>query len=267
MTILITGARGGIGASLLRRLPDVRAASRAPDRLDFPAVQLDLANPSTFAPALAGVTGMFLYAEPTGIEDLLDAAVSAGVRRVVLLSSDSVTLPDAEHNALAQHHFLVERALLSAPLTATVLRPGGFATMTLGWAESVRTGRPVEQAYPDARLDVIHPEDIADVAELALSTGELDGETLSLGGPEVLSFRDQARILAEVLGREIELREPSRDQAVQQLRGHVPAPLAEAIVDYWAHLPGERARSVERITGRPGRTFRQWAMEYVAAFQ
>ncbi|MFD2466384.1 NAD(P)H-binding protein [Amycolatopsis silviterrae] len=263
MTILITGARGGIGASLLHRLPGVRAASRAPEQLDFPAVELDLANPATFAPALAGVTGMFLYAEPTGIEELLDAAVSAGVRRVVLLSSDSVTLPDAEHNALARHHLLVEQALRSAPLTSTVLRPGGFATMTLRWADFVRASRPVEQAYPDARLDVIHPEDITDVAELALSTGTLDGETISLGGPELLSFRDQAKILAEVLGREIKLREPTRHEAVQQL----PTPLAEAILDYWAQLPGESARGVERITGRPGRTFRQWATENLAAFR
>ncbi|WP_116200137.1 NAD(P)H-binding protein [Amycolatopsis circi] len=263
MTILITGARGGIGASLLRRLTDVRAASRAPQQLGFPAVELDLAKPATFAPALAGITAVFLYAEPTGIEELLDAAVSAGVQRIVLLSSDSVTSPDAEHNALARHHFLVEQALLATPLTSTVLRPGGFATMTLGWAESVRAGQPVGQAYPDARLDVIHPEDIADVAELALSTDALNGETISLGGPEVLSFRDQAKILAEVLGKEIELREPTRREAVQQL----PAPLAEAILDYWAQLPGESDRSVERITGRPGRTFRQWAMENVAAFR
>ncbi|GAA4536633.1 SDR family oxidoreductase [Amycolatopsis samaneae] len=277
MTILITGARGGIGASLLCRLHaaghDVRAASRAPEKLTpptgVPAVELDLTDPATFAPALAGVSEVFLYAEPTGIEELVDAAVSAGVRKVVLLSSDSVTLPDAEHNALARHHLLVERAVLAAPFVSTRLRPGGFATMTLGWAEAVRAGRPVEQAYPDARLDVIHPEDIADVAELALSTDTLDGETISLGGPAVLSFRDQLRTLAELLGRGIELRAATRAQAARQLGGHVPAPLVEAVLDYWARLPGESeaTRSAERITGRPGRTFRQWAAENLTGFR
>ncbi|MEU7146087.1 NAD(P)H-binding protein [Nocardia sp. NPDC046473] len=278
MTILITGVRGGIGAGLLRRLHtsghDVRAASRVPAKSDLPAavrvVELDLADPSTFAPALAGVTDVFLYAEPAGIEALLAAAVTARVRRVVLLSSDSVTLPTAERNALARHHLLVERALLAAPLTATLLRPGGFATMTLGWAESIRAGRPVEQAYPHARLDPIHPEDIADVAELALTTDTLDGETISLGGPQVLSFGDQVQTLGELLERRIELREPTREQAAEQLRGHVPAPLVEAVLDYWSQLPGkqtEAARSVERITGRPGRTFRQWATEHLAMFR
>ncbi|AQW55940.1 NAD(P)H-binding protein [Streptomyces violaceusniger] len=278
MTILITGSRGGIGAGLVHRLHtsgyDVRAASRAPEKADPPAgvtvVPLDLADATTFAPALAGVSSMFLYAEPTGIDELLDAAVSAGVRRVVLLSSDSVNLPNAEHSALARHHLLVERALRAAPLTSTVLRPGGFATMTLGWAESIRAGAPVEQGYPEARLDVIHPDDIADVAELALTTHTLDDETISLGGPEVVGFRDQARILGELLNREIELREAAPEQAAARLGSHVPAPLVAAVLDYWAQLSDgrcEASRSAEPITGRPGRTFRQWATENLAWFR
>ncbi|AEM87904.1 NAD(P)H-binding protein [Streptomyces violaceusniger] len=278
MTILITGSRGGIGAGLLHRLSasghDVRAASRAPEQADPPpgvtAVALDLADATTFAPALAGVTDVFLYAEPTRIERLLDAAVSAGVRRMVLLSSDSVNLPNAEHNALARHHLLVERALRAAPLTSTVLRPGGFATMTLGWAESIRADRPIEQAYPEARLDVIHPQDIIDVAESSLTTHALDGETISLGGPEVLSFRDQARILGDLLNREIELRAPAPEQAAAHLSAHVPAPFVAAVLDYWAQLSDRRieaSRTAERITGRPGRTFRQWVTENLASFR
>lgn len=278
MPILITGARGGIGASLVRRLHasgrDVRAASRAPEEAEIPAgvqaVALDLGDRTTFAPALAGVTDVFLYAEPAGIEALLEAAVSAGVRRVVLLSSDSVLLPDANRNALARHHLLVERAIRAAPLTATVLRPGGFATMALGWAAAIRAGRLVEQAHPAARLDVIHPEDIADVAELALTTSGLNGRDISLGGPEMLSFRRQMEILEELLDRPIGIYEPTRERAVEQMRGHVPAPLLEAVLDYWSQLPcdplaGER--SAERITGRPPRTFRQWADEHISEFR
>jgi hypothetical protein len=78
----------------------------------------------------------------------------------------------------------------------------------------------------------------------------------------VLSFRDQVRTLSELLDREIELREPTRSQAAQQMGSHVPAPFVPAVLDYWAQSPGELIEATccaERITGRPSRTFRQWA--------
>ena len=70
-------------------------------------------GPTTFAPALAGVADVVLYAEPTEIEALLSTAITAKVQRVVLLSSDSAALPDAEHNALARHHLRVQRCCVA----------------------------------------------------------------------------------------------------------------------------------------------------------
>lgn len=277
MTTLITGATGGIGASLVGRLASadqaVRAASRDPRKaagLGAETVELDLAAPETFDEALAGVDRIFLYAEPAAIEDFVDCAERAGVRRVVLLSSDSAELGNAERNSLARHHTDVEKALAGASFSTTVLRPGTFATMTLDWAYFVRAGVPVEQPFWGACLDVIHPEDIADVAECALTGDDLEGLVLPLGGPEVLSFHQQRDTLASLLGRGLDWREPSREQAVQHLSRHAPLALVDAILDYWSQLPRhhhEARRSVERITGRPGRTFREWAGERLDAFR
>lgn len=277
MSTLITGASGAIGRSLMRRLSDggraVRAGSRRPEHLRRPGVdvvELDLAAPSTFEKALVGVEDVFLYAEPAAIEPFVDSAGRAGVRRIVLLSSDSIDVVHPERNALARHHDAVEQALAEAACTTTILRPGGFATMALGWAPFIRAGRPVEQPFWDARLDIIHPEDIADVAELALTTGDLDGATVRLGGPEVLSFRDQLRVLADLLGRDLEHREPDRRQALRLMAEHVPAPLVDAVYEYWERLPRQdraATRSVEPITGRPGRTFGRWATENLSAFR
>ncbi|BBX32760.1 NAD dependent epimerase/dehydratase [Mycolicibacterium mageritense DSM 44476 = CIP 104973] len=277
MTTLITGATGAIGASLVRRLASadhaVRAGSRDPRKaagLGADIVELDLAAPKTFDEALAGVDRIFLYAEPAAIEDFVDCAERAGVRRVVLLSSDSVEMGNAEHNALARHHAHVEKSLGGASFSTTVLRPGTFATMTLDWASFIRAGVPVEQPFWGACLDVIHPEDIADVAERALTDDDLEGLVLPLGGPEVLSFHQQRDTLASLLSRELDWREPNREQAVQHLSRHAPLPLVDAILDYWSQLPRhdhEARRSVERITGRPGRTFRQWASERLDAFR
>ena len=277
MTTLITGATGGIGASLVGRLASVdhavRAGSRDPRKaagLGAEIVELDLAAPETFDEALADVDRIFLYAEPAAIEDFVDCAERAGVRRVVLLSSDSAEMDNAEHNSLARHHTDVETALAAASFSTTVLRPGTFATMALDWATFIRAGIPIEQPFWGACLDVIHPEDIADAAVRALIDDDLEGLVLPLGGPEVLSFHQQRDTLASLLERDLDWSEPSREQAVQHLSRHAPLPLVDAILDYWSQLPrhhDEARRSVERITGRPGRTFRQWAGEHLDAFR
>ena len=113
---------------------------------------------------------------------------------------------------------------------------------------------PVEQPFWGACLDVIHPEDIADVAVRALTDDDLEGVVLPLGGPEVLSFHQQRDTLANLLGRELQWREPGKEQALQDLSRHAPLPLVGAILDYWSQLPRhhyQARRSVERITGGP----------------
>ncbi|HEY4007350.1 MAG TPA: NAD(P)H-binding protein [Pseudonocardia sp.] len=278
MTTLITGARGEVGSGLLRRLHaaghDLRAASRAPEQVEVrtgvPVVPLDLADPATFAPALAGVTAVFLYAEPAGITELLADAAEAGVERIVLLSSASVAEPGGDTDPLAHHHLVVERALLRAPVGNTVLlRPGAFASNALNWARPIRAGEPVELAYPDARTAPIHAEDIVDVAELALTGDKLDGQAIALVGPESLSFREQLAVLAELLGRHIELRELTHGQAAARMAQHMPAPVAESLLGYWARSldgPASTADSAERITAR-ARPFATWARDHLATFR
>ena len=121
-----------------------------------------------------------------------------------------------------------------------------------------------------ACLDIIHLEDIADAAEPARVDDDLDGLVVPLGGPEVLSFHQQRDILASLLAQELPRRGPRREQAVQHLSRHAPLPLVDGILDYWSQLPrhhGAARRSVVRITGRPGRAFRQWAAKRLDAFR
>ncbi|MFJ6480938.1 MULTISPECIES: NAD(P)H-binding protein [unclassified Streptomyces] len=277
MTILITGARGKVGRAVIDRLHSaglpVRAASARPAELTVPAgietAELALDRPETFAAALRGVRQVFLYPEPAGIHDLIKAAEAAGVEHVVLLSSSSVLAPDAEDDPLASHSLKVERALADSGLTCTFLRPDAFASNSLGWAWPVGRSMPVQLAYPDAQIAPIHPEDIADIAALALTGDSLTGRALTLTGSESLSFREQLAVLSQTLGRTVPVERITRAEAEEQMGRHMPAPMASSLLDLWEaadHGPAVIGETTETLLGVPARTYRQWARENADAF-
>ncbi|MFJ8080719.1 NAD(P)H-binding protein [Streptomyces sp. NPDC096205] len=276
MTTLITGARGQIARSVLARLHSaglpVRAASARPAELTVPAgvevTELALDRPAGLDTALSGVRQVLLYPEPAGVHDLVKAAEAMGVEHIVLLSSASVLGPDAEHDPLARHSLLVERALADAAPTCTLLRPDAFASNALSWAYALGQG-PIQLAYPDAQLAPIHPEDIADIAVEALTGSSLTGRAVTLTGPESLTFRAQLAVLADVLGREIPVERISRAEAERQMGAHMPAPMVTSLLNFWAAADGTPAvvhDTTDSLLGRPARTFRQWAVENAAAF-
>ncbi|OKK14750.1 hypothetical protein AMK16_29855 [Streptomyces sp. CB00455] len=277
MTILVTGARGRVARAVLDRLHaaglDLRAASARPAELTVPSgvesAGLVLDRPETFAPALRGVRQVFLYPEPAGIDDLIEAAATAGVEHVVLLSSSTVLAPGAENDPLASHSLAVERALAGSGLTRTVLRPGAFTTNSLAWAHCIGRSMPVPLAYPDACTAPIHPEDIADIAVAALTGDTLTGRPVSLTGPEPLSFREQLAVLGDVLGREVAVRHITRAEAEREMGRHMPAPVASSLLDLWEAADGRPAALADTtatLLGRPARTFRQWARENAGSF-
>ncbi|MFI8390631.1 NAD(P)H-binding protein [Streptomyces sp. NPDC085540] len=277
MTILITGARGKVGQAVIDRLHSaglpVRAASARPAELTVPSgvetAELVLDRPETFAAALRGVRQVFLYPEPAGIHDLIKAAEAAGVEHVVLLSSSSVLAPDAEDDPLASHSLKVERALAGSGLTCTFLRPDAFASNSLGWTWPVGRSMPVQLAYPDAQIAPIHPEDIADIAALALTGDSLTGRALTLTGSESLSFREQLTVLSETLGRAIPVEPITRAEAEEQMGRHMPAPMVSSLLDLWEaadHGPAAIGETTETLLGVPARTYRQWARENADAF-
>jgi uncharacterized protein YbjT (DUF2867 family) len=274
MTILITGARGKIGRGVLLRLHAaghrLRASSREPQHLSVPTgvetVLLDLAKPDTFDAALNGVTRVFLYAEPEGIDSFVRAAETAGVHHVVLLSSSAALSPTAMDNPLGRHHVLVERALLASTIPVTLLRPDAFASNALGWLPAIQAGRPVEQAYPDANVAPIHEDDVADVALVALTTDRLTGQAVTLTGPRSISLREQIGVLADQLGRDVVVRELTRVEAEENMAHYMPTEFVTALLDFWAGAAEPATvNDAERVTGKPARTFEQWVEEHLAA--
>ncbi|WP_283632977.1 NAD(P)H-binding protein [Mycolicibacterium poriferae] len=204
--ILVTGATGNTGVSVVAGLRDrgdaVRAATRRPDPGDADAVRFDWFDPSTFAAALAGVRAIYLVA-PAGVADpapvvrpFLEQAAAGGVRRVVALSSSAVARGEP---LLGEIHALVVDLFSES----TVLRPSWFMqnfTADHALAEGIRRSREIVTATGDGRLGFIDAADIAAVAVEALVADRPVGDELVLTGPEALSYGHAAAIISDVLG-------------------------------------------------------------------
>lgn len=276
--ILVTGATGNVGrhlvAQLLKQGQAVRALTRNPEKAQLPegaeVVAGDLMDPAAVGRALEGVTSAFLFAVPGSAEGFLAAARAAGLRRVVFLSSGAVVDGvDRQADLIAEMHAEIERAIEATDLEWTFLRPSIFAANALQWAWSIRASASVSLPYPGSTGAPIDEADIAAVAVQALTTDRWVGRKLKLTGPESLSQADQVAILGDVLGRPISLVALDPAVAREQMERHVPLPIVAALFEIWAEAVGVTAPVtgvVAEITGRPARSFREWASAHRAAF-
>jgi uncharacterized protein YbjT (DUF2867 family) len=273
--ILVTGATGNVGGSVVRQLLDVgeniRALTRDPGAARLPTgvdvVGGDLADPSTLAGAFDGIDRMFLFPVPATAAAVTELAVRAGVRRVAVLSSSAVTQPG--DNMVSVMHRTVEDAVLRSGLDATFVRPGGFATNTLSWAPSVRAEGVVRAPYPGAAMNSIHEADIAAVATAALLDDKHAGAAYQLTGPASITQAEQVRAIAAATGREVRFEELTPERARAAMAQVMPAEIADLMLGYLAgsvDTVAEVLPTVEEVTGRPARTYAEWAADHAADF-
>jgi uncharacterized protein YbjT (DUF2867 family) len=156
----------------------------------------------------------------------------------------------------------MEDASTNSGIPWTFLRPGAFATNTLWWSASIRQEGVVRLPYPDAQTAPIHEADIAEMAVRALTGTGHEGRSYLLTGPESVTQRQQGESIDAALGGSVRLAEIGPDQVKDTL----PAPLLR----YFAASQGKPAEVspvFERVIGRPGRTFAQWAVDHAADFR
>ena len=113
---------------------------------------------------------------------------------------------------------------------------------------------------------VVDPRDVAAVAVEALLSGDHEGRTYTLTGPELLSVPDQAAQLAAELGREVRVVDvPLEVGREQMLAAGMDVSVVDVAIRGAALLRTGGAATltadVERVLGRPAGTFRAWARE------
>ncbi|MFB7379028.1 SDR family oxidoreductase [Kitasatospora purpeofusca] len=278
--IVVTGATGNIGRPLTRALADagerVTAVSRRPGPVPDGVRRLtaDLAEPATLDGVLTEARALFLLLSgdlhgPGGAPaELVRRAASAGVRRIVLLSTQGVVTRPFGPTRIAMRA-LEDLVRASVPEWA-IVRPGGFASNTLWWAESVRTGRLVAAPFGDVATPVVDPADIAEVAAACLLEDRHLGGAYELTGPEVISPRGQTAALSAALGVPLRFHELTREEAGAAMARSMPEELADDTLDILGAPSAAELRiapGVREVLGRDPRSFADWAARHVDAFR
>ncbi|WP_440104668.1 SDR family oxidoreductase [Streptosporangium sp. H16] len=272
MTVLVTGATGTVGRPLVEQLlaagHRVRALTRNPAKANLPAgaevVAGDLADTTTLPGAFSGADAAHLigfsgedFAPLTNGAEIVDLARKAGVRKVTVLKGDVTKSP-------------LEEAVEAGGLEWTHLAPVEFMSNALEWAESVRDEGVVREAFAGVRSAMIHEADIAAVAAVALTADGHAGQEYWLTGPQALTPPEKVRVIGDVLGREVRYIELTRDEVVAEWRR---TGYSDEDVEFFLTMrtnPPEAGYTVlptvEKVTGKPARTFAGWVRENAAAF-
>jgi len=227
-TVLVTGATGFIGHTLMQRLLEkrlrVHTLSRtlpeaSPDQADCVFFQGDIADSSLLARACAGVDTVFHLAgyahvnqhdtdelqriNVEGTRALLQAAIAAGVRRIVFFSSILAdTKLNPEDSAYGRSKLEAETLLLKAARAGEIevccLRPAnvyglGMKGNLMTMLRLVQRGLLPPLPVPSASLSLVGNRDLCEAALLAAEVPQAnaqvyavtDGKTYTMKGIEV----------------------------------------------------------------------------------
>jgi uncharacterized protein YbjT (DUF2867 family) len=282
MPILVTGATGTVGSSLVRQLlaaghrvraltrDPVAAVSKLPRQVEI--VQGDFSKPESLIPALTGVERMHLvaidgYGPLTTGPEILELAKQAGVRRVSHLGHNDESRGDDD--PLESDHRALHKSIENSGLDWTHIYPGEFMANTWEWVESIRTEDLVRAPFPNYRSAMVHEADIAAIAMAALLEEGHAGRTYAPTGPAPVRRADAVRLIGAAIGREIRFIELTPEQAREHWRDTYPEIVIEWFLEMGSSLDGNAVvlPDVEEVLGRPGRTFAEWAVDHADDFR
>jgi NADH dehydrogenase len=260
LKVLVTGATGYVGREVATAVAeaghDVSALARPGSEARVPAgttaVTGDVTDPASLADAVQGVDAVanlvaildgtdeqFEAVNAGGPRNVVAAAESAGVRRVLHMSAAGVTERNAPRTRYWRTKLAGKQAVMESGLDWTVFEPsfvfgkGGGALKTFEGLLRL----PVVAVIGDGRYRH-QPVWIGDVARafvVALERPETVGKRYELGGPQVFEFNELLDDLARITGRS-----PRR-------KIHVPVGLMKAQSTVLRHFPPPLKVTPEQI--------------------
>lgn len=276
-TVPVTGATGRVGRHVVDGLRttgvSVRALVRSPVTAGLPAdveiVRGDLRQPDTVAAAARGADAALLVWPSFAADGAAEvvAALAASADHLVYLSA--ARLQHDEEGPMPGGYADVEALIERSGASWTFVRAGGFAANTLEWAGQARAGDTVAVPFPAAARSLVDERDIADVVVAALTEPGHRGRAYAVTGPEVLSVAEQvAAVGAATRQAQLAVEQP-REQAERELAAALGDEFAAAAIAHHASLvdaPERATGDVQRVLGRPARTFAEWAETNATAY-
>ena len=275
--IVVTGGTGRVGRQVVAQLRErnlkVRVVSRRPGQpqAGVETAAADLADPASLEPALRGADALFLLWPFTSAE--LTATLAPQVAKLAARHVTRIVYLSAQPAAERPGSFwaLTERAIEESGAAWTFLRPVGFASNTLMWADQIRAGDVVRWPFGAAARSLIDERDIAAVAVEALTQDGHAGARYLLSGPAVLTQAEQLAAIGRAVGRDLTWEELPRAQAQQALAAAWGDPgFAASALDTWEQFvahPEVVTSTVRDLTGVPAHTFADWAAANAGAFR
>lgn len=269
MSIVVTGASGAFGKMVTQLLLEKMApaelilVTRKPDSLAHLAARGaqvrygDFDDRQSLQAAFAGGKRMLLISTLDVGEHrrrqhtaAIEAAVAAGVQHIAYTSSVGIH-PHSPAFVIADHLY-TEDLLRRSGVAFTSLRDSQYAEVivTMIAPLALASGKWVSSAG-EGRMAFVSKKDCVRVAAAVLTTPGHEGAIYEVTGPELLSFRDAARLASEVTGRHIEYVVVSHEEKQAEFdAAGIPRRYVEGMVhEHSGPWASEEMMSYERALG------------------
>jgi len=261
--VLIIGGTGKTGRRVVEQLRNKGISPRVGSRNVAPG--FDWNDKDTWVQALEGIEKMYVSYYPDlavpgakeAIQSLTVLAKELGVQKMVLLSGKGEKEAEA-----------CEDIVKESGMDYTIVRASWF---NQNFSESffldpVLSG---EVALPmsDVLIPFVDANDIAEVAMTVLLDDQYNGQTIEVTGPELITFKDAVKMIAQESGRTLNFHEITLEQYVDGMnKMGMPADVVWLIEYLFSHVltnPTNQliVNDVERVLGRKAKTFLAYAKE------
>lgn len=287
-TILVTGATGTVGKEVVIQLSvtdDVRVRAGVHSIIkgenlkripDVEVVEMDFKEQNSLHAAFTHVDTVFMVTPFTEdqvnmAKTLVDEAKKADVKHIVKLS---VIGADAEQPfMIGQWHREIENYIEYSGIPYTFLRPSSFMQNYINYdAENIKNEGKFYHSTGHGKIACVDVRDIAAVAvEVLIGSGH-EGKAYELTGPEAISNQEAAQIIGEVTGTQVQYVDVPADAArPAMLEKQMPEWMVDAMLELeQAYREGrfsDTTDTVQRLTGRPPHSFRQFVEDHQECFE